>query len=86
MVLNNARDKFETHMGPPMEAPPLGAFTADPGCVFTHPQVVPTATPAHEGSGNIASKLYIAYGPTPIPLQEVYFIWGQHQSYPGRGS
>ena len=71
MVPNNARDKFETHTGPPMEAPPLGAFTADPGGVFTPSQVVPTATPAHEGAGNITPHLYIAYGPTPIASKEV---------------
>ena len=77
MVPNNARDKFETHMGPPMEAPPLGAFTADPGGVFTPPQVVTTATPAHEGAGDITPQLYIAYEPAPIPFHKVYFTWGQ---------
>ena len=71
MVPNNARDKFETPMGPPMEAPPSGAFTADPGGVFTPPQVVPTATPAHGGARNITPHLYLAYGPTPIHLKIV---------------
>ena len=65
MVPNNARDKFEAPMRPPMEAPSSGAFTGDPGGVFTPPQRVPTATPAHEGSGNITPKLHIAYGTTP---------------------